>query len=168
MKKKIKRKNPKEKKRRFLKLKPEELMIIFLSFLVVAMAVFVSYILTFDFTQQSYFLGDSVNLTKINTSELTEEEQEGVLEIINDVKIIYMKKQRSIEFTKNIEKYGRKIGTRGINKRNGYIILAYTSDDYSLREALCHELLHSYMYRDDISHAIVYDLHGYLPCFKTQ
>ena len=120
--------------------------------------------------------GDSIedyNVT-IDFSDLNEDQIKIATKIVRSVKNQYLVKQKSITFTNNLSNYynsqeneeyeGKLLGFNRLGGRN-YVL--YRDNEIQLRNTLCHELLHTYLMRDELSHDIVYDLSSYLPCYKT-
>jgi len=55
----------------------------------------------------------------------------------------------------------------GLNRRNR-IYVEYLDNEISLKKVICHEILHSFMKGDEITHKIIYNLEESLPCYKNK
>lgn len=113
-----------------------------------------------------------LNKTQIDVSELSVEDQIKALDLVRQIKPFYLTNQKKITFTYNISsKYEGQINLSrgeillGLNKNKGEIFIEYSSSRESIKETLCHELLHTYISSSSTSHLIVYDLGKYKTCF---
>ncbi|MEM3075062.1 MAG: hypothetical protein QW727_03935 [Candidatus Pacearchaeota archaeon] len=108
---------------------------------------------------------------KINLDGLNIDERIKVMNIINNIKPYYLSSTTSITITKDMGKYDKDSNLLGKNVKKlisrRHIYIAYDNDMDELKTSICHELLHNFMLRDEISHKITYDLHTYYPCFKN-
>ena len=108
----------------------------------------------------------------IDYSNLTQEEYEIASKIISQVKPLYMAPQRRITFVEDISKKCRDCGKIedgkkifGLN-RNRKIIIQFVYDETTLKNILCHELLHSFIYTPQED--IVYDVADFYTCFEDE
>ena len=109
------------------------------------------------------------NIT-IKYDNLTEQEIDFTKSIIKDIKPDYLAYQRSITFTKEIDKECKSLTkpfcvVHGYNDNLGNNYILFSRDEDTLRETLCHELLHTYFFppssrdpKGDPLHQIVYEL----------
>lgn len=84
--------------------------------------------------------------------------------IFDDIKPIYYSAVSSMVLTNNIDKYKPDCNCYGFNK-NKRIYIQYVEDELLLREIVCHELLHTWVYRSN--EEIVTDLARSYPCYKS-
>jgi hypothetical protein len=117
----------------------------------------------------SYRYDSSETNVTITFDDLNQNEIDKVSDVVKDIKIMYLTKQKSIIFTHNISKYYR--GELDADTVLGYnrdrvIYVLYDSNRERLADTICHELLHSYMLRDDDTHDLVYDIAGYGVCYE--
>ncbi len=119
--------------------------------------------LFYKFTKTFY------NETSVDLHELSESEQKVAMRILMDIKPAYLKAQKNITFTKDIQgRYGKEIPVIGGFNRGGQLFVKwYPKDIIGMKKILCHEMLHSYMYPDDTTHNVLFDVEDYLPCYKT-
>jgi len=123
----------------------------------------------YSYFNEKLALQTPLNETDIYFENITEEEQVEILEMLADVKPIYLKFQKSITFTRDVDPHykGNKTGILGLNRGRGEIFILYPQDTTPLRESICHELSHSFYFSDETTHAIIYDLHKFQTCFKS-
>jgi hypothetical protein len=86
--------------------------------------------------------------------------------LLNQIKAMYLVKQKQIIFIKNINDYCDSCA--GQNTDNGRLIyVEYLENDLVFKKVICHELLHSYIIsNDDLEEQIVDDLDEQEVCYE--
>lgn len=123
-------------------------------------------------TALAYGSVSEYNVT-INLVNLTDSEQEYVSAIIEQVNPDYLRVQKSITVTKDIQEiYEKDGGEKASELLMGYnelgnVYLQYNPNAETFKISLCHEMLHSIIKggNEDITHEIVYNLALKKPCF---
>lgn len=116
---------------------------------------------------------DKTYFTRVSYDNLEQSEVEHFEEILDDVKEIYFMKNPQILVVRNISNWCDDCAsnTLGINIWDGKtnsIIMEYTDGDFELKRILCHEILHSFMYRDEETHDVIKDIEDYQICYKRK
>lgn len=106
--------------------------------------------------------------------EFTEKEEEKIMENIYDMKDYYTDFFDSMIFTKDLEQVKRYCDDEealGCNSFGEIIIYAdieeLTYYNTFMRDAICHEILHSIIYNNEQTHPIVYDLGQKQVCYDN-
>ena len=83
--------------------------------------------------------------------------------MIKDIKLVFLKKIKSITFTNDEDKIPNNKGGQNLN---GDIIIEIPNFNHGLRSMICHEILHSYIeageYEEEI---VVYLNRRWQPCY---
>jgi len=104
----------------------------------------------------------------INYDDLTPEETRIAENMISAIKPEYLAHQRSITFTHNLSKFSNDEDVETYAGYNylGHNYILWSDWETSMKITVCHELLHTFMWRDELTHEVVYDLGEKLVCFK--
>ncbi len=122
------------------------------------------------------FEGSNITVnTTIDYTQLTAKEKVVAEKMIADMKPMYLAKQYSITFTKDILHYSNNKSYRrllGLNKvgHTGYeLYIQFTGNLRKDKTTLCHEAMHSSFSRSDgIDHDIIYDIAPTMICYKSR
>lgn len=158
-------KMPNTYKKRAKKFRTHMYIYVCFSFIFVILSAFLMFYLILP----QFYLKPAKNLN-VTFNEMTKEQIKETEKLISEIKPIYLTRQKSITFTSNLSHYGVDTEKNGYEvlgyNGNRKIIILYSNNTRQFRETICHELLHSYLYYDDLSHEVIYDLQEYEPCFK--
>jgi hypothetical protein len=109
---------------------------------------------------------------EINYENLTASEIKDIEGILSKVNPLYFNYQKSITFMRDICKDQPDCDYLGFNS-NGKIKIQYTKNRSDLEVTICHELLHSFIYKptsqkpyEDPMHAVVYAISEQKVCFS--
>ena len=117
---------------------------------------------------------DNDNIPQINLQGLNLEETQIAKKVLSELSPEYSRGYNKVYFTKNITKEYIKHNIPLINRvssdiygfnKRGDIFILYINNEKFLRNALCHEILHQFLKKNEIAHRIIYDLAGKEVCF---
>ena len=108
----------------------------------------------------------------IDVSHLIPQDQDRALDIINQVKPIFLKSQKEIKFTYSVsDNCLIKQTCYDVLGKNtiGYIIMNFNDDIIKNKKILCHEMSHRFFQWDAISHRLIYVLRDdYQMCYMEK
>jgi len=123
--------------------------------------------LFFKYRMETTLMSKDYQHIDIELHNLTAEEREITLKMINEIKPIYLKATRTIVISPDVIANDPQIaGQQTLG--NDIIVLKYDEMTHRMRNTLCHELLHSFMLRDENTHEVIYDIAEYQPCFESR
>jgi len=89
------------------------------------------------------------------------------INLMKQIKPIYLGQQKNITFTKNVSHHGFEGEWNGMNYDRGEIFIKYRWDINGMKTTISHELLHTYdLMNEKTSHDVVRDLARLQPTFK--
>ena len=107
---------------------------------------------------------------------INETMKDNFIEVLEDLNPLYLEKNKNITLTLNVSEYtdcgDKETIFGGCNLGNGKsIIVKHDFHEATLRDTICHELLHSYFnndWGDLINHKIIYDMAKKHVCFSRR
>lgn len=140
---------------------------------IVLIAVFIALLLIISIAYKPLFYIKSYRAPKVTYSDLNKSEINYAKKLMKKIDPIYLRGQEEIIFAKN------ETGCDGLthNDCNGVNIMRgakiYIEYSFDMKEVLCHELLHTYMFPatnfdNDIVHDVVYDAGEKGVCYKDE